>query len=89
MRITVDIPDGLLERVMELGGYPTKRAAAIAALEECIRTRRESQAASEGPELVQGVSRRQPQTVRAQAAGHRRQEPALRPSRTPRRLRAT
>ncbi len=40
MRVTVDIPDGLMEQVMALGGFRTKRAAAVSALQECIRRHR-------------------------------------------------
>ena len=89
MRVTVDIPDGLLEQVMELGGYPTKRAAAIAALEECIRRRRERPAASECPRPLQGLSSRQPRIARAEADGPRARNAALQPSPTRRRRRAT
>jgi Arc/MetJ family transcription regulator len=40
MRTTLDLPDGLLEDVRRNGGFPTKRAAVLAALEEYLRGRR-------------------------------------------------
>ena len=81
MRITVDIPDGLLERVMELGGYPTKRAAAVAALEECIRRRREPQAASEGPKPAEAVSNSPPQRAKGSGPKPPKSVPGPRPAR--------
>ncbi|MBM3497565.1 MAG: type II toxin-antitoxin system VapB family antitoxin [Armatimonadetes bacterium] len=76
MRITVDIPDGLLEQAMALGGFGTKRAAAIAALEECIRRHSDPSGPSHRPGPASGSKSRQPRGASAGGCASADPQPA-------------
>lgn len=55
MRTHLDIDDALLEQVIALGGFPTKRAAVMAALEELAkRFKRRELAAMRGKVAWEG-----------------------------------